>query len=107
MVKDPELLAHLEWLGYVQPVGLAVSPAALIDGQAHVDRNVADVQERFKLFAGEVPVGDSEPAAAVTTLRGLLCEVFGWRPSDLRGSPGAEPVPEALSVVLTDYHETL
>src|SRR5262249_50658383 len=83
------------------------SPAALIDGQAHVDRNVADVQERFKFYAGEVPVGGSEPAPAVTNLRGLLCDVFDWRPSDLLGSPGAEPIPEALSVVLTDYHETL
>jgi hypothetical protein len=107
MAKDPELLAHLEWLGYLQPVGLVVSPAALIDGQAHVDRNVADIQERFKLFAGEVPVGGNEPAPAVTNLRGLLCDVFGWRANDLLGSPGAEPVPESLSVVLTDYHETL
>jgi hypothetical protein len=107
MAKDPELLAHQEWLGYLQPVGLVVSPAALIDAQAHVDRNVADVQERFKLFAGEVPVGGSEAAPAITNLRALLCDVFGWQPSDLLGSPDAEPVPDSLEVVLTDYHETL
>jgi hypothetical protein len=26
---DPELQAHQEWLGYLQPVGLVVSPAAM------------------------------------------------------------------------------
>src|SRR5205085_2052624 len=69
--------------------------------------NVADLQERFKLWAGEVPVGAGDPAPAVTNLRGLLCDLFGWRKEDLLGSPDAGPVPETLSVVLTDYHETL
>ena len=27
---DPEVAAHLEWLGYVQPTGLVVSAAALV-----------------------------------------------------------------------------
>ena len=34
MANDPELLAHQEWLGYVQPVGLVVSPPALLAAQA-------------------------------------------------------------------------
>ena len=29
--RDPELLAHQEWLGYLQPVGLVVAPAAMQD----------------------------------------------------------------------------
>jgi hypothetical protein len=28
---DPELKAHQEWLGYLQPVGLVVAPAAMVD----------------------------------------------------------------------------
>jgi hypothetical protein len=27
---DPELKAHREWLGYLQPVGLVVAPAAML-----------------------------------------------------------------------------
>ena len=29
MPSDPELLKHQAWLGYLQPVGLVVSPRAL------------------------------------------------------------------------------
>jgi len=28
---NPELRAHQEWLGYLQPVGLVVAPAAMVD----------------------------------------------------------------------------
>jgi len=28
---DPELRSHQEWLGYLQPVGLVVAPAAMVD----------------------------------------------------------------------------
>ena len=31
MAKDPAILAHQEWLGYVQPVGLVVSIPAMLD----------------------------------------------------------------------------
>ena len=34
MATDPALRIHVDWLGYVQPVGLVVSPPALIN--AHV-----------------------------------------------------------------------
>jgi hypothetical protein len=30
MARDPEAIAHQEWLGYVQPVGLVVSIPALL-----------------------------------------------------------------------------
>jgi len=47
MHKDPELLDHLEWLGYLQPVGLVVSPPALLAAQAHVNRNIVPEHRRF------------------------------------------------------------
>ncbi len=107
MAKDPEVEAHRQWLGYLQPVGLVVSPAALVDAGAYVDRNVIDVQNQFKEWVKAVPIGESEPVASVESLRGLLCGVFGWRQADFLGSPDAEPLPESLEVPLTDYHETL
>ena len=33
MSSDPELEAHKEWIGYLQPVGLVVSPPALQKAQ--------------------------------------------------------------------------
>ena len=47
MARDPETLAHLEWLGYVQPIGLVVSIPALLAAQAHVGRSSPTEHQRF------------------------------------------------------------
>ena len=47
MARDPELIAHLEWLGYIQPVGLVVSAPALLQAQAHINSNVIPQHQRF------------------------------------------------------------
>ncbi len=108
MAKDPELLAHQEWLGYLQPVGLVVSAPALLQAQAYVNRNILPEHQRFLNWVQEGrPTPDAHPVAAVTDLPGLFCDVFGWEPGDLLGGPGAEPLPASLEVVLTDYQETL
>lgn len=45
MSNDPEIRAHKEWLGFLQPVGLVVSPPALVTAQAVVSRNVVELQQ--------------------------------------------------------------
>src|SRR3954465_15905743 len=45
---DPEVLAHLEWLGFVQPVGLVVSAPALVRAGCILDRRDAAVQELLR-----------------------------------------------------------
>ena len=105
MAKDPELLAHLEWLGFLQPVGLVVSPFALLNAQAHVDRNAFALQQRFREHVKEVKTADAaDPVPAVLDLPRLFCDVFGWRPTDLVAGPD---LPPTLEVVLTDYHDAL
>ena len=47
MALDPELIRHKEWLGFLQPVGLVVSPHALMAAQAVVNRNVVSLQQRL------------------------------------------------------------
>ncbi len=106
MAKDPELLAHQQWLGYLQPVGLVVSAPALLQAQAHVNLNCAAEHQHFLTFVKDVHImGRPEPVAAVTDLPGLCREVLGWQPGDLVAA--ADPRAAALEVVLTDYHETL
>ena len=39
---DPEILAHLEWLGFVRPTGLVVSAPALVRAGAILDRRDAE-----------------------------------------------------------------
>ena len=41
----PEVLAHLDWLGYVQPVGLVVSATALDNSGAVLNRRETTGQE--------------------------------------------------------------
>ncbi len=106
MAKDPELLAHQQWLGYLQPVGLVVSPPALLQAQAHVNANVAAEHQRFLDHVHEgLAVGRREPLIAVKDLRALLLDVFGWQAGDL--VEAGDPRAARLEVVLSDYHETL
>jgi hypothetical protein len=108
MPKDPELRAHQEWLGYVQPVGLVVSPPALLAAQAHINKNIVPDHTRFLEWIEEVSPADGEdPLPAITDLVGLLQDVFGWEAADLIGSSDSEPLPESLEVTLPEYNETL
>ena len=73
MAREPELLAHQQWLGYLQPVGLVVSPPALLQAQAHVNANVIAEHQGFLERVTEVlAVGRTEPLLAIKDLRGLL-----------------------------------
>lgn len=106
MAKDPELLAHQQWLGYVQPVGLVVSPPALLQAQAHVNSNILAEQQKFIAHVTEAQVvGRSEPLPAIKDLRALLLDVFGWQPGDIAET--TDPRAAGLEVVLPVYHETL
>ena len=40
MAPSEEHRSHQEWLGYLQPVGLVVSPPALVAAQAHINKNI-------------------------------------------------------------------
>jgi hypothetical protein len=99
MARDPETLAHLEWLGYVQPVGLVVSIPALLAAQAHVGRaSPADHQR----FLAQLPRDKTdEVVPEIPDLRAFTESVFGWESNDLKEAPAS------LEVALPEYHETL
>src|SRR5215471_19182938 len=102
MAHDPEQIAHKEWLGYVQPVGLVVSPPALLAAQAHVNRNIVPQQEilkslvRLKKLAVDSD-GHREEVPAIPDLPEFCLKFFGWEHADLVGSPGAGELPESLT----------
>nr|MBP7678504.1 class I SAM-dependent DNA methyltransferase [Thermoanaerobaculia bacterium] len=100
MAWDPALRAHQEWLGYIQPVGLVVSPAALVAAGCVPDRNVSARQETLRgLLSGDPPRLLDFPA--------FTREFLGWQETDLAGAPGGPPLPESLSVALPNEHDTL
>ncbi|HEV3004571.1 MAG TPA: type IIL restriction-modification enzyme MmeI, partial [Pirellulales bacterium] len=104
-MRDPETFAHLEWLGYVQPVGLVVSVPALLQAQAYVNRNIAPDQQRF---LATLPRDQrDEPIPEIRDFPAFAQVVLGWEPGDLAGMPGGEALPTSLEVAVPEYSETL
>jgi hypothetical protein len=108
MSSDNDHRRHKEWLGYLQPMGLVVSPPALASALAFPNANIIPEHTRFLECVREVAVaGSDEKVPAITDFPRFCAYVLGWRPSDLVGSKEGGPLPDALESVLTDYNETL
>lgn len=105
MARDPEHFAHQEWLGYVQPVGLVVSIPALLQAQAHVQRNIAEEHQRF--LACLPRDKQDEVIPEIRDFPEFTRSVLGWEANDLIGLPNGEPIPPALEATLPGYNETL
>jgi len=106
--KDTALRDHQAWLGYLQPDGLVVSPAALVDMQVVIDRGrFIDLQSRLQAFITEVPLANTATTEAITDIPAFLADFLEW-PADLvHGFDPERPVPEHLTVPLRDFGETL
>lgn len=105
-----ETYQHKEWLGLLQPVGLVVSPVALVKAQAAIDRSTTiELQQRLQtLISTESIPGKGETNLPwVSDFPLFAQEVLEWLPEDLVGSPQQEQLPTELEVVLPDYGETL
>ncbi|MEH1867402.1 MAG: DNA methyltransferase [Nostoc sp.] len=102
MANDPEIRLHKEWLGFLQPVGLVVSPPALSAAQAVVNRNVVELQQTLATVARREPLtGDSKETFGIDDFPAFTINVLGWQPEDLVVSP------EELAIALPDYNEVL
>ena len=105
MPKAPEEIAHLEWLGYVQPVGLVVSIPALLAAQAHINRNIIPDHQRFLDALPRDPHDELIPE--LREFSEFTQHVLGWRASDLEVVVAGDAQHEAIEVPLPEYHETL
>jgi hypothetical protein len=108
MARDPELTAHQERLGYLQPVGLVVSPPALAAAGAYPNKNIIPDHTRFLECVENVLLeGESDTRPAIRQFDRLATHVLGWEPADLVGTSEGGPLPDTLEVTLTEYNETL
>jgi len=115
---DPELKAHQEWLGYLQPVGLVVAPAAMVDAGWVVTRSGSELierQERYREAIQSLSIAsdsaDPEPEAEGDTrtrgfpqLETLLVEHLGWSADQIQSEPA---LIESYSRHLPELGETL
>src|SRR6516164_90399 len=106
---DPEIAAHLEWLGFVLPTGLVVSAPALVRAGAILDRRDADGQRLLRACVAERAFDPKEgPVANLPDFRVFAESVLGWNFS-AKGYAGTtvSPIPTELEVPLPDYGEIL
>jgi len=104
---DPAFRDHQAWLGYLQPDGLVISPAALVGLQVILPRDAREEQQRFLEYVTEVQIAESDPVPAIADLPGFLRGFLGWPEDLLYGLDPARPLPEVLSVPLPEFGEIL
>ena len=105
----PNTPAHPEWLGFIQPNGMAVSAPALVKAGAILNRQDTEGQARLAGCVEErefSPVRGAEPC--LQDFRGFATAVLdcGFSPkgcADTKQTPG----PDELGVPRPDYCETL
>ena len=106
---DPQIAAHLEWIGFVRPTGLVVSAPALVRAGAILDRNDAEGQ---RFLRENVEQREFDPAEGSTawapSFHAFASTVLGWNfsPTGYAGSEES-PIPADLEVPLPDYGTTL
>ena len=104
MAADPYIEAHQRWLGYLQPDGLVVSPAALIDCGLQFDQNTRPLQQRLLDHLAERqgwdPEGDEPPRLA--DFPAFLTDFLEWPAKYL---VTGDDLPPDLRVFLRGYQE--
>ena len=107
---DPNIQAHLDWMGFVQPQGLVVSAPALVRAGAILNRNDREGQERLaecveeQVFSAD---GHSEPW--LPNFDTFARRVLGWNfsPRAFERVLDSESPDSTLLVTLEEYGETL
>ena len=105
---DPQIAAHLEWIGFVRPTGLVVSAPALVRAGAILPRD-PDGQRLLRECVAERRFGqDGGLQPWLPDFRTFASSVLGWRFSP-RGYAGTDdsPIPPELETPLHDAGELL
>ncbi len=107
--QDPNITAHLEWLGFVQPTGLVFSAPALVRGGAILDRRDVAGQRLLSECTDErAPEPEHEPEPVIGDFEVFARRVLGWSfsPKGYAGVDGV-PIPRELEVALPDQGKIL
>ena len=106
---DPEIVSHLEWLGFVRPTGLVVSAPALVRAGAILDRRDAEGQRLLRACIKDRIFDPKEgPVPCAPDFRRFAETVLDWNFSP-KGYAGTSecPIPTELEVSLPEYEVML
>ncbi|MCG8599023.1 MAG: hypothetical protein MI807_02675, partial [Verrucomicrobiales bacterium] len=104
MATSREIHDHQTWLGYLQPDGLVVSPAAMVDSGLNYDRNARPLQEDLLDHLREDQGWDEIDAPVLRDLPAFLTGFLQWPTEALLSG---DDIPVELGVFLPEYQETL
>ncbi|BDG02822.1 Eco57I restriction-modification methylase domain-containing protein [Anaeromyxobacter oryzae] len=106
---DPQVLAHLEWMGFVQPTGLVVSAPALVRAGAILDRRDSEGQRLLRSSLAERTFDPKDgPAPWLPDFRAFASAVLGWSFSPKAYAGTSEsPIPAELLAPVPGHDETL
>jgi hypothetical protein len=106
---DPQIAAHLEWIGFVRPTGLVVSAPALVRAGAILDRRDAEGQRLLRACTADRAFDPKEgPVPWLPDFRAFAASVLGWSFSPKGYAGTAEsPIPIELEVAVAGHEETL
>ena len=99
----PNIVAHLEWLGFVKPTGLVVSPPTLVRAGAILNRYDRDGQRLLRECLAERAFGPegSKLEPYLSSFRIFAETVLDWSfsPEAFAGTEGC-PIPDELKIQL-------
>lgn len=106
MPFDPALKDHQAWLGYLQPDGLVVSPAALVDLQVILPRDTIKLQEQF---LGDIKESSNNEGNVyeIADFKDFARRFLEWPDECLFGLNADRPIPKTLKIALPEFGETL
>jgi len=107
-IRDRAIRDHQAWLGYLQPDGLVVSPAALVDAQVLLDTRAIDTQAKFEPFVEAIDDDKNDrQLKVIKDFPAFCCGFLEWPDDLLYGTDPARPIPESLIIPLAELGETL
>ena len=102
-VHENIIIAHQEWMGFVQPVGLVVAPTVMASAQVVPDRNFTARQREY-IDLLEIDRSGSTIRYRAPDVERILLDWLGWTPGDLadatKHSDLERAIPE-MGVVLS------
>ena len=104
---DPQVLRHLEWIGFVQPSGLVVSGPALVRAGAILDRQDTEGQRLLRECVKDRAFRQGiEPEPWLPDFETFARAVLDWNfsPNGYSGNEG-NSIPEELSVTTAEGEE--
>lgn len=107
MKADPNVQAHQEWIGFVQPAGLVVSATALMRAGAILPRRDTEGQRLLAACVTNTPAAPGQdPAPTLVDFEAFARGLLGWSfsPKGFAGGPAGEIHEGAVLSMLLIAH---